>query len=142
MAAAVSARRRRRGAAAVEFALSLPFIVALFGGVVDLCLYMSRCHVIARAARDGARVGSVTFEGTSPTGALIEDAAVDQAMAILEQTGLECAAECQVLADWHAVDGYQMITVYVEYPFVALVGILPSMNDAVAFEFTMMTQQQ
>ncbi len=46
---------RRRGAAAVEFALWLPFVALLFSCLVDFSQYMSQKHGVTRAAREGAR---------------------------------------------------------------------------------------
>jgi Flp pilus assembly protein TadG len=49
----------QRGAAAVEFALVLPFLLALLLGVVDLGLAVYTQSVLSNASREGARAGVV-----------------------------------------------------------------------------------
>lgn len=134
----------RRGVAALEFALSFPVFLAIIGGIVELGMFVSFHHIIARAARDGARVGSVTIEGADPTGSLIEAEAVEQAEFVLETMGHPCEETCTVEAEWttHA-DGYRYVTVTVTFPYQGVTGMLPYLNDAQsAADFTMLTQQQ
>lgn len=52
-------RRSQSGAAAVEFALILPFLLALLLGVVDLGLAVYTQSVLYHASREGARSGVV-----------------------------------------------------------------------------------
>lgn len=135
--------RRRRGSAAIEFALLLPIVFSVFGSIIDLSLYVSRAHVIQRAARDAARVGSTTLESTAVhTGVGITTAATAQAEAALAAAGLPCGAGCTVTSSWNTVSGTRVIQVHVRYPFVAAIGLLPLLPAAVDAEFTMMTQQQ
>ena len=49
----------QRAAAAVEFALVLPFLLALLLGVVDLGLAVYTQSVLSNASREGARAGVV-----------------------------------------------------------------------------------
>ena len=51
--------RRERGAAAVEFALLLPVLVLLVGGIVDYGRYFFTQLQLTNAAREGARAGIV-----------------------------------------------------------------------------------
>ncbi len=136
--------RARRGVAALEFALTFPVFLAIVGGIIELGMYVSFHHIIARAARDGARVGSVTIEGNDPTGDLIESEAIDQAEFVLETMGHTCTGGCDVSASWATrPDGYHYITVTVEYPYQGVTGLLPFLNDTVSVgSFTMLTQQQ
>lgn len=137
-------RTHRRGVAALEFALTFPVFLAIIGGIVELGMFVSFHHIIARAARDGARVGSVTIEGADPTGSLIEAEAVEQAEFVLETMGHPCEDPCTVEADWHAgEDGYQYVTVTVLFPYQGVTGLLPYLNDVLSeADFTMLTQQQ
>jgi Flp pilus assembly protein TadG len=48
-------RRRRRGATAIEAALTLSLLVTLVLGMLDLGLWVSRQHMLAHAARQIAR---------------------------------------------------------------------------------------
>jgi Flp pilus assembly protein TadG len=52
-------RGRERGAAAVEFALVLPILVAILLGIVDFGLQINSQAIIANAAREGARTASL-----------------------------------------------------------------------------------
>jgi Flp pilus assembly protein TadG len=45
-----------RGAELVEFALALPLLLVVFGGIVDFGLLLQRHQVLSNAAREGARL--------------------------------------------------------------------------------------
>ena len=63
-------RLRERGAAAVEFALILPILLILVGGVIDFGrLYYTQIQ-LANAARDGVRLAAL---GTTYTTSQIQD---------------------------------------------------------------------
>ena len=51
--------RNSKGQSLIEFALILPFLLVLIGGVVDFGLSLFVGHVIQNAAREGARAGAV-----------------------------------------------------------------------------------
>jgi Flp pilus assembly protein TadG len=55
----MSKRRNQKGASAVEFAIILPVLVALFFGIVDFGLLIYDKQVITNASREGARAGVV-----------------------------------------------------------------------------------
>ncbi len=57
--------RRERGAAAVEFALVLPLLLALVLGTIDWGYYFFVEQVVVNAAREGARAGSVIVDPTT-----------------------------------------------------------------------------
>lgn len=48
--------RSQTGAELVEFALVLPILLLVFGGIVDFGLLLQRQQVITNAAREGARL--------------------------------------------------------------------------------------
>ena len=53
----LSARvRSEAGAELVEFALVLPMLLLVFGGIVDFGLLLQRQQVVTNAAREGARL--------------------------------------------------------------------------------------
>lgn len=136
--------RSRRGAAAIEFALTAPILVLVMGGIIELSSYLSLCHMVARAARDGARVGSITLEGVDATGDAIEAAAVAQALSVLDAVGDGAPDGTTVEAAWDlADDGWYYVTVDVTYPYNAFSQIVPHLEDIdVHARFVMMTQQQ
>jgi hypothetical protein len=49
--------RSQAGAELVEFALVLPMMLLVFGGIVDFGLLLQRQQVVTNAAREGARLG-------------------------------------------------------------------------------------
>ena len=51
--------REERGAALVEFALALPLLLVVLGGIVDFGFTFQRYEVITNAAREGARMASL-----------------------------------------------------------------------------------
>lgn len=135
-------RATRRGAAALEFALTLPVLILVLGAVVELSLYISHFHQIQRASRDGARVGSITLEGATADGTQITAAAEAQAIDVLESAGLPCEANCKVKAEWVEKDGWMFVEVVVVYPYASFTSILPSLSEDTTATFRMMTQQQ
>lgn len=62
----ISFLRRQKGQAITEFALILPFLLLLIGGIVDFGLAFFIGQMVGNAAREGARVGATIrpAEGT------------------------------------------------------------------------------
>jgi hypothetical protein len=60
--ASMNRRRSRntdeRGAALVEFALTLPLLLVVIAGIVDFAFLFQRYEVVTNAAREGARLAS------------------------------------------------------------------------------------
>ena len=48
--------RSQAGAELVEFALVLPLLLLVFGGIIDFGLLLQRQQVLTNAAREGARL--------------------------------------------------------------------------------------
>jgi Flp pilus assembly protein TadG len=48
--------RSQSGAELVEFALVLPMLLLVFGGIIDFGLLLQRQQVVTNAAREGARI--------------------------------------------------------------------------------------
>ena len=78
--------RRGRGAAAVEFALVLPLLLALVLGVIDWGYYFFVEQVVVNAAREGARVGTLQ---SNPTPVDAEANAKAACLAFIGQAGLD-----------------------------------------------------
>ena len=80
--------RSERGAELVEFALVLPLLLVLIGGIVDFGFLFQRYEVVTNAAREGARLASL---------AGYTDAAARTRVREYIRVGLEsddCAAGC------------------------------------------------
>ncbi len=138
----VRSPRPRGGATALEFILALPVFLIMVLGVADLSAYLSSLYTVQRAARDGARVGAITLEGTNPNGAKIEAAAAAQARVVLAADGRTCGSDCSVTADWFSVDDFRYVMVYVaipHHPITPGLGLVPNVATA---QFIMLTQEQ
>lgn len=62
-------RRGERGAAAVEFALLLPFLLLIIGAIVDFGRFFYAQNITVNAAREGARLVVLGYPPVSATGA-------------------------------------------------------------------------
>jgi len=107
-------RKAERGAAAVEFALLLPLLMTILLGTIDWGYYFFVQQVVTNAAREGARVGSVTVAGTP--GADPAATAKAQAQSYLTNAGLTGAANVGVVV------APASIQVTVSYPTGSLTG--------------------
>ncbi|MCB9793793.1 MAG: pilus assembly protein [Alphaproteobacteria bacterium] len=139
-------RPRRRGSVALEFTLVLPILVLMLAGILELSWTISQLHVLSRAARDAARVGSVTLEGPNPDGTEIEAAAEAQGYTMLDGAGFACSTDpdCEVTAVW-SVDGdtgWAWVDVTVTYPYNGFTGVLDFLGPDMRANFSMLTQQQ
>lgn len=128
----------------IEMGLMLPILIFTFAMVLELSFYMSQLHLIARAARDGARVGSMTIEGPDADGTEITANAIEQAELVLETAGYTCDTGCDVDAVWELDTdvGYYFITVTVVYPYRSFTTVIPELGTSITGSFVMMTQQQ
>ena len=61
----------RRGASALEFALTLPVVVAVLAGILEYGWYLFQLSNVVHALRDGTRIG-VTVPNTDETGGVVE----------------------------------------------------------------------
>jgi Flp pilus assembly protein TadG len=128
--------RGERGAAAVEFALVLPVLLMIVLGTIDWGWYFFVSQVVTNAAREGARVGSLTAYDPDDSGkdaaAVLEAEAT--ATAYLKNAKLPKAATATVTA---APVG-NAIRVTVSYPagsltgFTRLIPIIPEQSQALA----------
>lgn len=55
-------RARERGAAAIEFAITVPVLVAIVFGTIDWGYYFFHREIVVNASREGARVGTLKFD--------------------------------------------------------------------------------
>ena len=112
MKSARKARSRQRGAAAVEFALVLPLLLLLALGGVDWGWYFYLRGVVASAAREGARAGSISWNQTTA-----ENAATSH----LSRLGLP-SGRASATATPTNVNGAPAMRVIVTYPGSSLTG--------------------
>jgi Flp pilus assembly protein TadG len=143
--ASVSRRAARSGAALVEFALTVPFMLMMTMGVVDFTRYLDLWNLAESVARDGCRYGATITTNSAGTGSAskkdIEDTAALETENVLADVGIACINGCVVNAKVDTnVDLGNILTVVVTLPFESMFGVigLPPANGA----FTMRTMAQ
>jgi Flp pilus assembly protein TadG len=112
-------RRARRGANAVEFALTLPVAVAVLAGIIDYGWIFFQQEAIQNATRDGVRFASVSTpleDHISRAIRATEDA--------LQRSGID-PATAKIDAYYEGVFPDERITVVTRVPFSPLFGIVP-----------------
>ncbi len=105
-----SARRRRRGVAAVEFAVLLPFLCFALVATIDFCRVFYCSLTVSNCARNGAVYGSADKAHALDT-AGIESAAQADGRVNLDTTQLNVAS---------STDGATYVQVTVTYPFATI----------------------
>ena len=133
---------RRRGASAIEFALCMPFVVTLLGGMVDGGIHIATMHAVSRAARDGARVGSTTVESFPATGNAILAAAKSSADASMVAAGFGGTNYKSVVTWKSDTTGLYWVRVTVTGKTTPFFGTLTPFRGNLTQSFTMVTQEQ
>ena len=123
----------RRGSAAIEFAITLPFLLAIASVVIDYGWYLTQSVNVLHATREGLRIGAATPWAEGP-----DTTAEVQAEATLVGYGVPCGEDlpCEIRAALVEVDGYDAINLTVVVPFVAFFGLVPT-PDTMRAELTM-----
>jgi Flp pilus assembly protein TadG len=133
---------RRRGNAAIEFALATPLVLMVLAGIVDGGLFLISRHAASRAARDGARVGAITTETPPADGSEIVANALAAAKASLVAAGYT-DAQCDVAAKWWAdTDGRSWLTVRVTIEHSSIFGTYSAFSADIQNQFIIYTQEQ
>ena len=135
----------RRGAALVEFMLSLPILLFVLGGIFDLGMYLQTYADVHSAVRDACRSASTITDPDVPADGLeIEYAARTQTLEFLEASWLHCGEGCTVVADWFYDDTleYYMLSVDVQYPYTPPLGVLPALRNGIGASFSTVTVEQ
>lgn len=150
--------RRRRGAAALEFALWMPVMLLMFGGIVDLSLYMNNVHGVVRVVREAARLTASTGLGglvattTTAIDAEMEANCLTHANKVLTDMNDSCGTGCTLTCAWRtdttpaaaALDSPpEIITVTLSKPYRTILNLVPSLTSVNArAQFVMVTTIQ
>lgn len=137
-------RSMQRGASAIEFALSLPFILVLVFGATDFALWSFTRQAVSRSVQDGAREAStLTLPVDATDGSLIEDTAKDAVVAALDMWGLDGAA-ANVETEWQTdAAGIVWLTVTATVDYASPFGPRsPFSGVPVRRRFVVFTQEQ
>ncbi len=125
----------RRGSNAIEFAFSMPILMALLFGVIEYGTMFNRMLSVRSATRDGARWGATPAftVDTAP------DFAVEQVRDSLALLGISCTEDdqrtgaCTVEAESDPLLGFQAITVTTTLVYSPITGgLLPTPPALVA----------
>jgi len=126
----------RRGSQAVEFALCMPILVLVLGGIIEYGLMFNQYLSVLSAARDGSRWGATP----GVDGEDAEDEATDQVRESLAMLGLSCTSQqqslgqCKILSELTDVEGLDAIKVLVEIEYKPITGGLLPVPDTLAAE--------
>jgi Flp pilus assembly protein TadG len=119
----VRSNRTSRGAAAVEFALLVPFLLMLLLGVIDFGFMLNREGVLNNASREAVRVASVGGSKAEVTAAVTSflkgwPGAVTVTVSCVKPTGTPCGSYDADAAS----GGTAIVRVEYKHPWVTPVG--------------------
>ena len=132
-------RSLRRGASAIEFALTLPVMITIFSVIVEYGWYFFQQSATLGAVRDGVRYG-VTID---PSSGDPDIEAISRSRTVLEGYGISCPTEgtaCVVNAVIN-VDGWDSMTVDITREYTPLLGLIPT-PTTVGAQMTMLLEIQ
>jgi len=111
-------RTHRRGSEALEFALTLPFLLVILGGIIDFGWFATHQSGVYAAASYGARAGSRTPQDLNPVATATLSAKRDLADSHLANATVHAAMIT-------LPTGEQAIEVEVEAPYSGIWGFIP-----------------
>ena len=117
---------RRRGNAAIEFALSATLLLMLIFGLMEWGWTLYRWFGVQRASQAGARMAAVTDTESDPT-----VAATAAAQEALREFGID-PVNATVSTTLSGEPGMQTVTVRVDLAEGPLVGLVPAPEQTVA----------
>jgi len=132
--------RDRRGASALEFALTLPVVMIVLAAILEYGWYLFQLSNVVHALRDGTRIG-VTVPLADPTPPTTR--AEEHARAVMNGLGVPCeeGEGCVVTAVINPSDEFDVLNLTIEVEYTPIVGLLPS-PSLLQGNFTMMMQEQ
>jgi len=114
----------------VEFGLTIPVLLGILAAVIDYGWYLGTGSAVLNAVKDGVRLGVSAHYGEDPR-PLATQAALD----ILTSSNLPCDSDCTVAATIEDRSGYQVLTLLVQRPYQAPIGLVPTpAQNGAAFE--------
>ena len=116
------ARKRRRGAAVVEFALVVPIFLVLLFGIIEFGRLMMVQQVLVNASREGAR--RAVLEGAST------EVVVDEVGSYLDSSSINVPREAiTVTPDPTTITDNENVSVSVSIPFSSVSLMTPMFYD-------------
>ena len=114
-------RRARSGAAAVEFALTLPVVIVVATAILDYSWFLNRSADVLTAVREGTRHGTTIDQADDPAAE-----AATRTETALSDYGFTCSGSCSINAVVGDLDGMSTITVQATVPYEPIVGLVPT----------------
>lgn len=113
-------RQKRRGAAAIEFALVAPVAFTLLYGIAEYSWYMFNLLTVTTAVQEGVRTGSFVAGADDPVAATTAK--------VREQlTAQGLPGDTATVTTTMTTDSYgDVLTVRAQVPYTALVGLIPT----------------
>lgn len=120
--------RPRRAATAIEFALTLPVMIALIGGIMDVSWLFFQKATLDSAAHLGCRAAATVDPGDNLSDwSDVRQTAQDAIAAQLTANGVPADA-ATISVTWWWADTQRCLTCTVEAPYHAFFGVIPSMD--------------
>lgn len=113
--------RLRRGAAAVEFALTLPVVIVVASAVLDYSWFLNRSADVLTAVREGTRHGATIEQDDDPAAE-----AMTRTQTALTDYGFTCSGSCSVNATVGDLDGMATVQVVASVPYEPIMGLVPT----------------
>ncbi len=135
-------RTSRRGASAIEFALTTPVLAGMVVGVLDFGWFFVQQSAVVTVVRDGVRMGVTAEDGdatvaTSTAQSFIESELASRSVACSDATG------CTIDVEVDTTGAYDVLTATVTAEFQPLAGMpgipLPA---SISSSFTMLMEEQ
>ncbi len=127
---------RRRGGAAIEFALVLPVLLSLLFGIIEYGWIFLQQSNLVTAVREGARLGVTYAQDDTPDPAT---AAADRVADVLTSYGMTGAT---VTTAYVGTSPDETLTVSVTMPYTPLIGWKGIVPDNLSASMTMLLEIQ
>lgn len=134
-------RRSRRGASALELALSLPVLTLFVSVILDYGWYLSRLNYVQQAVHYGVRAGVTVSESSSSESA--ETVAKEHTSNVLGGLGIECNGDedCKIESSSGTAGSLKTLTVEANLTFDPLAGLVPY-PEVMNVSYTMAMEDQ
>ncbi len=133
-------RRQRRGASALEMALTFPIILSIVSVIADLGWYLALQTHILQAVGEGARMGVTVDLDDSPTPT---EYALEHTQNVLTSLGIPCEDDdhCEIEATLVSLGSLDVLRVQAAVNYVPVIGLVPC-PEVIRAETTMAIEDQ
>lgn len=133
-------RQHRRGANAVEFALTFPVFLLISFGMIEFGWYFSQVAAVNSASLDGCRQGALVDEANPGDRVSPTHTALQQMNNRLSLFGLNCGGDCTAIVNGPVPGRYIQCDVRVDYE--PITGFLPAPSEILSTTRTRLEWQR